>query len=349
MSVLNRQIRFMERPKGEVDISRTFKEVTETISTRSEDLKFGTFLVKIHYLSLDPAMRGWMNKVRSYIPPIEIGSVMRSVSLGTVVASQNSKYKPGDIVMGPFGWQEYAITNGIEVKKTVSSVPKGISPRAMLSTLGTTGLTGFFGFFEVGKPKPGDTVVVSGAAGATGSVVGQMAKICGCRVVGIAGSDEKCRWLKEELGFDVALNYKSPDYHKEFVQATPKFVDVYFDNVGGKTLDYALERINLNGRIVVCGGISQYNTAKPYGPQKYMNLISQRAKMEGFIVFDYKDKYPQAIAKMTDWILDGKLKSKEHIVEGLENAPQGLLDLFKGVNTGKMLVKISDEIVKSKL
>ncbi|KAK9674664.1 hypothetical protein K7432_017034 [Basidiobolus ranarum] len=347
MSVSNKQIRFMERPKGEVDISRTFKEVTETISTKSEDLKHGTFLVKIHYLSLDPAMRGWMNNVRSYIAPVEIGSVMRSMSLGTVIASQHSKYQPGDIVLGAFGWQEYAITNGVEVKKV--NVPKGIPVRTMLSTLGTTGLTAFFGLFEIGKPKPGDTVIVSGAAGATGSVVGQMAKICGCRVIGVAGSDEKCRWLKEELGFDVALNYKSPTYYEEFVKATPKYVDVYFDNVGGQTLEYSLQRINLNGRIVVCGGISQYNTSKPQGPKNYMNLISQRAKMEGFVVFDYKDKYPQAIAKMTEWILSGQLKFKEHIVDGLENAPQGLLDLFKGVNTGKMLVKVSDEATKSKL
>ncbi|CAG8479208.1 17671_t:CDS:2 [Funneliformis caledonium] len=266
--------------------------------------------------------------------------IMRSNAIGEVVLSKNPKFKVGDMVQAFLGWQKYGLTDG--------NPPPGAVLHDYLGIFGETGLTAYFGLLE-SKPKPGDTVVISGAAGATGNIAGQIAKIKGARVIGIAGSEEKCNWLVNDLGFDIALNYRDPEFVKKLAKATPRYIDVYFDNVGGDILDQCLKRIAKNGRIVLCGAISQYNEAQPKGPAFYTALISQRAKMEGFIILDYVKRYPEAINELSKWIQEGKIKRKEFIIEGLENAPEGLLRLFNGHNTGKMLVKVCDENIKSKL
>ncbi|CAI2177183.1 1879_t:CDS:2 [Funneliformis geosporum] len=292
------------------------------------------------------AMRGWMNNTRSYMKPLEINEIMRSNAIGEVVLSKHPKFKVGDIVHGFLGWQKYALTHGKDIKKITP--PPGAFLHDFLGIFGSTGLTAYFGLLD-SKPKPGDTVVISGAAGATGSVAGQIAKIKGARVIGIAGSEEKCDWLVNELGFDIALNYRDPEFVNKLAKATPRYIDVYFDNVGGDILDQCLKRIAKNGRIVLCGAISQYNEAQPKGPAYYTALITQRAKMEGFIFMDYIKRYPEAIKDISKWLQEGKIKRREFIIEGLENAPEGLLKLFDGQNIGKMMVKVSDENIKSKL
>ncbi|PKK76900.1 NADP-dependent leukotriene B4 12-hydroxydehydrogenase [Rhizophagus irregularis] len=345
MSKENTQVLFSKRPFGVFDPKETFTIVKNPIPTLA-DLKDGQLLVKAYYLSLDPAMRGWMNSTRSYIRPVEINEIMRGQIVGEVVLSKNPKFKVGDKVQGFLGWQEYALTNGQDIEKITP--PPGASLRDYVGIFGGTGMTAYFGLLD-GKPKPGDTVVVSGAAGATGSTVGQIAKIKGARVIGIAGSEEKCNWLVNDLGFDIALNYRDPEFASKLAKATPQYIDIYFDNVGGDILDHCLKRIAKNGRIVLCGAISQYNEKQPKGPAFYTALITQRAKMEGFIIFDYAQKFPIAIKDMAKWLQEGKIKRKEYIIDGLENAPNGLLKLFNGYNTGKMLVKVNDENVKSKL
>ena len=302
-------------------------------------LEDGQMLVKVLYISLDPAMRGWMNEGKSYIPPVGIGEVMRAGAAGRVVASRNPAFAPGDLVTGLFGVQEYAVSDG----KAVHKVDTSFAPLPVyLGTLGMPGMTAYFGLLDIGKPKEGETVVVSGAAGAVGTVVGQIAKIKGCRVVGIAGGEEKCRWIVDELGFDAAIDYKSENVRAALGERAPKGVDVYFDNVGGEILDDVLVRITRGARIVICGAISQYNTTTGIkGPSNYLSLLVNRASMTGMVVFDYADRYMEAAMEMAGWMAEGKLKSREDIVEGFENFPDALLMLFEGRNVGKLVLKVA--------
>jgi NADPH-dependent curcumin reductase CurA len=290
------------------------------------------------YISLDPAMRGWINDVRSYVPPVGIGELMRALGLGVVTASRNPSFAVGDHVAGPFGVQEYALTDGRGVRKVdprIAPLPKH------LSVLGMTGMTAYFGLLDTGQPKPGETVVVSAAAGAVGAIVGQIAKIKNCRAVGIAGGPDKCRYIVDELGFDAAIDYKSENVRKALRDHCPNGIDVYFDNVGGTILEAALANLARGARIVICGAISQYcNTGPTAGPSNYMSLLTNRASMKGMLVMDYSDRFPQAGAEMAAWMAAGKLKSREDIVEGLATFPETLLKLFKGENFGKLMLKV---------
>ncbi len=290
------------------------------------------------YISLDPAMRMWINDVRSYMPPVGIGEVMRALGLGIVTASRNPRFAVGDHVSGVFGVQEYALTDGKGVTKID---PRVVPLPKYLNVLGMTGMTAYFGLLDTGQPKPGETVVVSAAAGAVGAVVGQIAKIKNCHVVGIAGGAEKCRYIVQDLGFDAAIDYKNEDVKQSLRKQCTKGIDVYFDNVGGAILDAALANLARGARIVVCGAISQYcNTGPIAGPSNYLSLVSNRATMKGMLVIDYADRYAQAGAEMAAWMAAGKLKSREDIVEGLATFPETLLKLFKGENSGKLMLKV---------
>lgn len=300
----------------------------------------GQFLVKILYVSLDPAMRGWMNAGKSYVPPVGIGDVMRALAVGRVLASKQAGFAAGDHVVGMFGVQDYALSDG----KGVTKVDPGLAPLPVyLGALGMPGMTAYFGLLDVGCPQPGETVVVSGAAGAVGSIVGQIAKLKGCRAVGVAGGADKCRYVTGELGFDAAIDYKSEDVPKALRRHCPKGVEVYFDNVGGDILDAALAQLALRGRVVVCGAISQYNnTTGVKGPSNYLSLLVNRGRMEGMIVFDYALRYPEAARELAGWLATGKLKAREDVVDGLEAFPGALLKLFKGENTGKLVLRVAE-------
>jgi NADPH-dependent curcumin reductase CurA len=300
----------------------------------------GEFLVKVLQISLDPAMRGWMNAMRSYIPPVGIGEVMRALAAGRVVESRNANFAVGDHVYGMLGVQEYAIADG----KGMGKVDTGLAPLAKyLSVLGMPGMTAYFGLLDTGAPRPGDTVVVSAAAGAVGSVAGQIAKIKGCRAVGIAGGEKKCQYITGDLGFDAAIDYKTEDVSAGLRRHCPKGIDVYFDNVGGDILDAALGQINRGARIVICGGISQYNNTGPVkGPSNYLSLLVNRATMKGMLVTDFIERYPQAAREMAGWMTAGKLQSREEMVEGLQNFPEALLKLFSGDNFGKLILKVAE-------
>jgi NADPH-dependent curcumin reductase CurA len=300
----------------------------------------GELLVKILYISLDPAMRGWMNEGKSYVVPVGIGEVMRAGALGQVIASKNPKFAVGDHVYGGFGVQEFALSNGNGISKVD---PSAFPLPVYLGTLGMPGMTAYFGLLDIGQPKPGNTVVVSGAAGAVGAVVGQIAKIKGCTAVGIAGGADKCDYIVKDLGFDAAIDYKSEDVRKSLQKHCPKGIDIYFDNVGGEILDAALSQLARGARIVICGAISQYNNTTPIkGPSNYLSLLVNRASMTGMVVFDYANRYHEAAREMAGWIKEGKLKSREHIVEGLETFPDTLLKLYKGENTGKLVLKVAE-------
>ena len=329
----NRQYRLASRPTGLVT-SENFKLVDESIPAPGEE----EFVVKLEYISLDPAMRGWMNDVRSYVPPVQIGEVMRALGAGTVESSNHGSFKEGDHVVGVFGVQEYAVSDG---KGVITVDPNLVPLPTYLAALGMTGMTAYFGLLDVGEVTGGETVVVSGAAGAVGSVAGQIAKIKGCTVIGIAGGPEKCKWITEELGFDAAIDYKSQDVRAALKEHCPKGIDVYFDNVGGEILDIVLGRLARHARIVICGAISQYNREGAMkGPSNYMSLLVNRARMEGFVVFDYADRYAEAGMQMAGWMAEGKLQSREDIAEGFENFPDALLKLFKGENIGKLILKV---------
>ncbi|KZT73014.1 NAD(P)-binding protein [Daedalea quercina L-15889] len=337
----NTRLVLAERPAAHVTPSTFRREVVPYV------LKAGhsEVLVKVEYVSIDPAMRSWLNDRRNYVPPVKIGEVMRAFGLGVVVqAGEGSGFAPGDRVTGLFGWQEYALLESKAVDKVV--LPREAEYLDFLGPLSLTGFTAFIGLLDIGKLQPGETLVVSGAAGATGSIVCQIGKQKGAKVYAIAGSPEKCEWLEQELGVDKALNYKSPKFHDEYRKHVGYF-DVFFDNVGGEILDFSLSRMKKNARIVLCGAISDYN-GKPKGLAGYLNLISQRAKIEGFIVFDHVDRYPAALKYLGERLQDGSLKRRFHVVEGLENAPSALNLLFTGGNTGKLVVKIASD-VKTKL
>jgi len=333
---INHQVRLASRPVGlpkRADWSFTEEPVAEPGD--------GTFLVKIIYISLDPAMRGWLNESRSYIAPVAIGDVMRALAVGRVIASNHPGFAAGQDVSGPFGVQEYALSDG----KHVLKVDPDLAPLPVhLSALGMTGRTAYFGLLEVGQLKPGDVVVVSAAAGAVGSVVGQIARIKGCRAVGIAGGAEKCRYIVDELGFDAAIDYKTQDVRAALKEHCPNGIDVYFDNVGGHILEAALARLARGARIVICGAISQYNvTGPPKGPSNYMALLVHRASMTGFLAGDYAARDDEATQALAAWRTSGTLRSREHIVEGLETFPDTLIKLFTGDHLGKLIIKVADE------
>ncbi len=330
----NRQVRLAARPVG-LPKPSDWQITDEAVADPGE----GQILVEVSHLSLDPAMRGWMNEGKSYIRPVAIGEVMRAGGAGKVVKSSHPKFAVGDTVTGGFGVQQFALSDG----KGVVKVDTRLVPLPVyLGTLGMPGMTAYFGLLEIGKPKEGETVVVSGAAGAVGTVVGQIAKIMGCRVVGIAGGAEKCKYLTSELGFDAAINYKDQDVKTMLKEHCPKGIDVYFDNVGGDILDACLARLAMHARIVICGAISQYNSTEGMkGPANYMSLLVNRASMTGMVVFDYADRYAEAARAMAGWIKAGRLKTKEDVVEGgIDAFPDTLLKLFRGENFGKLVLKV---------
>ncbi len=335
MSRENPQYRLAARPDG-LPKPTDWDFVTEPAAEPGE----GELLVEVDYLSLDPAMRGWMNDVRSYIPPVGLGEVMRAAGAGRVVASRNDRFAVGDHVTGVFGVQRYAVSDGAGVTKIDVDVA---DPTVHLGTLGMSGLTAYFGMLDIGRPEEGDTVVVSGAAGAVGTIAGQIAKIRGARVVGIAGGPEKCAFLVDELGFDAAIDYKGGDLRDELRTAAPDRVDVFFDNVGGEILDTVLLRLDRGARIVICGAISQYNASGPVpGPSNYLQLLVSRASMTGMVIFDYADRFREAATEMAGWLADGRLKSREHVVQGgIEAFPETLNKLFAGENTGKLILQVS--------
>lgn len=330
---MNQQFLIAARPDGMVKES-DFKHHESPIP----EIADGQFLIKTDYLSMDPSLRGQMENLASYAAPLEIGDVMHAGGCGTVVASHNEKFPVGCKVQGSLGMQSYVVSDGRNVP--VREFSANLDPEAMLSIFGGTGLTAYFGLLDIGKPQPGNTVVISGAAGATGSVAGQIARIKGCRVIGMAGSDAKCEWLKE-LGFDAVINYKTDDIPARLDDLCPDGIDVYFDNVGGDILDHCLARLAMKARVVICGGISQYNNSGPMqGPKNYFNLIGQRARMEGFLVLDYVRQFNAAIAEMQQWLKEGQLINRVHVVNGFENLPKAMIGMFNGENTGKTLVKI---------
>ena len=331
MSETNRQWLLARRPagmvsEGDFELSRT------ALPTPGE----GQLLVRNRWLAFEPAMRGWIEDKPNYIPPVPIGDVMRGMAVGEVVESRHEGYAAGDLVMGMMGWQEWALGDA-----SLRKLPAGTDPRLALSLLGITGLTAYFGLLEVGQLKPGDVVVVSGAAGATGSVVGQIAKLKGCRAVGIAGGASKCRWLTEKAGFDAAIDYKNEDVGERLDALCPDGIDVFFDNVGGPILDEALGRIARGARVVICGAISAYNLEKrPPGPSNYYRIVAQRARMQGFVVIDYLPRAAEAIADLMSWVAEGKISWEADVQHGFENAPKTLLRLYSGANFGKQLLEL---------
>lgn len=300
----------------------------------------GELLVKVCYISIDPAMRGWLSPGKSYLPPVAIGEVMRAAGVGEVVISRHPAFEVGDLVSGLFGVQSYSIISG----ERAVIVDPGLGPLPKhLSVFGMTGLTAYFGLMRVGQPKPGDTVVVSSAAGAVGSIVGQIAKIVGCRVVGIAGGKRKCAYVTDELGFDACIDYRRGPIFTGLARYCPEGVDVYFDNVGGEILDAVLTRLRMNARIVICGAISQINsTSGAEGPRNYLSLLVNRARMEGFVVFDFEPEYAHAVVQLGQWAASGQLKSDEDIVEGMTAFPTTILKLFSGENFGKLMLHIDE-------
>ncbi|NQD91398.1 NADP-dependent oxidoreductase [Pseudomonas sp. CrR25] len=330
---LNRQFLLAQRPVG-LPSRDTFSYVESPLGEPGP----GQILVRNAYLSLDPAMRGWMNDAKSYIPPVGIGEVMRALGVGQVIASQHPDFAVGDHVNGALGVQDYFLG---EPKGFYKVDPQRAPLPLYLSALGMTGMTAYFALLDVGAPKAGETVVISGAAGAVGSVAGQIAKLKGCRVVGIAGGADKCRFLIDELGFDGAIDYKHEDLHAALKRECPKGVDVYFDNVGGDILDAVLTRLAFKARVVICGAISQYNNKESIkGPANYLQLLVNSARMEGMVVMTYAPRFAEAAAEMGGWLASGQLKSKEDIVSGLTTFPETLLKLFSGENFGKLVLKV---------
>jgi NADPH-dependent curcumin reductase len=334
MAERNRRLVLAERPTGMVD-EKTVR-LEEADAPEPGD---GEALARVRYISIDPTIRTWMDDAPGYLPPIAIGAVVRAGGIVEVVRSNSERYEPGDLLFGFSGWQDYTIASEAT---GYQALPDGVSPTLALSLFGITGMTAYFGLIDVGKVKQGDVVVVSGAAGATGSTVGQIAKIKGAgKVIGIAGGPQKCTSIVDELGFDEAIDYKSENVAARLREAAPDGIDLYFDNVGGEILDACLAQLALRGRIVLCGAIASYNeSGTGRGIANTSNLIVKRARMEGFLILDYFDRLDEGRAEVAGWLAEGKIKSSEHIVEGLENAPQALNLLFTGGNTGKVIVKV---------
>ena len=341
-TAINKQVRLAARPVG-LPTRANWDFTSEAV----QEPAAGGVLVKTLSLSLDPAMRGWMNDGKSYIPPVGIGEVMRAGGIGVVVASKNPAFAVGDHVYASLGVQTYCLIAESEIKRAglVKIDTRAAAPTQWLNVLGMPGMTAYFGLMDVGLPKAGETLVVSGAAGAVGQTVGQLGKILGLRVVGIAGGQAKCDWVVRELGFDACVDYKAGKVKESLRELCPKGVDIYFDNVGGDILDTVLTRIARKARIIICGAISQYNNTTPVqGPANYMSLLVNRARMEGMVVFDYADRYPVAIAEMAGYLKAGKMKSKEDVVTGgVEAFPETLLKLFNGENFGKLVLQVASE------
>ena len=330
---VNRQWTIAARPVGRDVVESDFGWREGRVDTPGP----GQVVVKVEMLGFDPALKGWMENIGGYVAPTEIGDVMRGTGIGTVVNAGNSALPVGTTVMGQLGWQDYATVAASQL----TTLTRDEQLSAHLGILGTTGLTAFFGLQRIGKPFPGDTMVVTGAAGAVGSIVGQIGKIGGCRVIGIAGGAEKCAMLTDELGFDAAIDYKAGPIGDQLRNLVPEGIDVLWDNVGGTMLDTLLGRIALNARVVICGGISRSKTGgMPVGPSNYFNLVFKRATMEGFILNDFEAHYDQARNRIKAWIADGRLESREDIQVGLENAPRTLMRLFEGGNRGKQLLRL---------
>ena len=336
MSEVNRVWRLRKRPVGDItDDVLSFEE--EAIPEPSD----GEFLFRLNYLSLDPTNRIWMSDMDQYMPPVDLNAPMRGVVCGTVMQSKHPAYAEGAIISGLGAWADYQI-----------GTPQTVTPMGDLgaipvvdafSTFAVVGPTAYFGLLDIGQPQEGETVVVSAAAGAVGSIVGQIARIKGCRVVGFAGTDAKCTWIQEDLGFDVAINYRSADVPTALAAACPKGIDVYFDNVGGAILDACLKLMNFKGRIPTCGLISQYNASEPVpGPTNYSMILMKRLRVEGFIVLDFAERYPEAIAALSQWMAEGKIKVRTEIVDGLEHALQTVKKLYTGANTGKLMIRVKD-------
>ena len=334
MTLVNAQCRLAARPVG-LPKASDWDYVEEPAPEPGD----GEFRVQVEYLSLDPAMRAWMNPGRSYVPPVEIGEVMRAAGIGRVIDSRHPDFAVGDELYGVWGVQRYAVSDGTGVTRVDTS----LAPAPVhLGVLGISGLTAYFGMLDVGRPEPGQTVVVSGAAGSVGNVAGQIARIKGCRVIGIAGGAEKCRWLVDELGFDAAIDYKGEDVRAKLKEHAPDGVDVFFDNVGGAILEHVLARLARGARVVLSGSVSQYNaTEAPHGPANYMQLLVTRSSMIGFVIFDYAARYPEGIAALAGWLKSGELRSREDIVTGdVAQFPETLLGLFEGRNTGKLILAL---------
>jgi NADPH-dependent curcumin reductase CurA len=337
MSEENRRFLLAERPTGPVD-ENTYDLVREPVPQIGE----GEALVKVKWISIDPTNRTWIGEEPTYLPPVAIGEVMRSLGLGEVVESNNENYPVGALVNGLTGWQDYVV---ISDEMPLMVVPPEVQaePAQLLGTMGMTGCTAYFGMLEIGRPEEGETVVVSAAAGAVGSVAGQLAKIRGARVVGIAGGPEKCAWLTDELGFDASVDYKADDWREQLKAATPDGIDVNFENVGGQIMEAVMGRLNLRARMVLCGLISGYNeTEPPPGPRTFGNLLIKRVTLQGFIILDYYPRFGEAIRELSGWVADGSLRSEQTVVEGFEELPNALNMLFAGRNMGKLVVHISD-------
>lgn len=335
MPTVNRQWKLTARPTSLVT-----PDVLQLSESPIPAVGEGQALLRIKYLSIDPTMRIWMADVPQYMPPVQLGEVMRAFGFGEIVETRHPNYKKGDKVTGLTGLQEYTLITGKETRsfQKVPSIPF-LSDTNFLGTLGINGLTAYFGLLEVGKPQPGETLVVSAAAGATGSIVGQIGKIQGCRVVGIAGSDEKCKWIKDDLGFDAAINYKHPDWKAQLVAATPSGIDIDFENVGGEIMQAVLDRMNLHGRVVLCGLISGYTKQDP-ALASFGQVLIKRLRVEGFIILDYASRFMDAGKQLGMWKMMGKIKDEQTIVKGLENAPSAINMLFDGSNTGKLIVEL---------
>ena len=335
MNIENKKWVLKKRPVGHVKDS-DFELVTEILP----EIKDGEILLENIYLSFDPTQRGWLNDEPGYLPPVQIDEVVRSGGIGRVLQSKNPEYKVGELTFGLVGWQTHCLTKP-EAEDRFRIIPELLPIPTMLNVMGSTGITAYYGLIELGNPQPGETVLVSGAAGATGSVVVQIAKLKGCHVIGIAGGKEKCDWLKG-VGADEVIDYKNSDIHQELPKVAKNGIDVYFDNVGGETLETVLSLINVNARILLCGGISSGYDGSPLpnGPKNLFSLIIKRATMQGFLVLDYLPNSDKAIEEIATWVMEGKIQHREDIQEGIENCPQTLNRLFKGENKGKQLLKI---------
>jgi NADPH-dependent curcumin reductase CurA len=332
---VNRQILLRRRPEGLVE-REDFESAEQPLPEPSD----GEVLVRTDWLGIDATVRTWLSKAEGYIPPVEIGEVVRCSGIGTVLRSRSAKILDGALVATLTGWQEYAVVGDDPMLTTV--LAEGSDPRAALSVFGSAGMTAYVGLIDIGNAQPGETVVVSAAAGGTGSIAVQIAKILGCRVIGIAGTDEKCTWLVDELGLDGAINHRTDDLSARLKELCPKRVDVFFDNTGGPTLDAVLARLANNGRVVLCGAISSYNDAhKPPGPANYLNLISRRGRMQGFISWDYWGRWAEITEQLEKWMFEGKLVHREHVFDGLDAAPDALNAMFTGENVGKIVIRVS--------
>ncbi|MCX2981684.1 NADP-dependent oxidoreductase [Halieaceae bacterium IMCC14734] len=335
----NRQWLLKERPSGMVGPEHFSLQES---ALPEPDLDRGEVLIKTLYLGFDPAMRGWLIDEPSYLPPVQIGEVMRASSVGEVVSSSNPDLPPGTLIQGMAGWQEYSIA-GPDSFIPPQPLPAGLTPAMALSVFGTTTLTAYFGLLDICEPQPGDTVLVSGAAGATGSAVAQIARIKGCRVIGIAGGAEKCAWLLDTCRLDAVIDYKSENIDQRLAELCPDGINVFFDNVGGDTLEAAITHMADFGRIALCGGISGYNDVEPApGPRNLMILVQRRIKMQGFIVIDYMDRFEAAMGEIAEWVMAGEIAWREDIQHGFDNIPATFQRLFSGQNTGKQLLALAE-------